>query len=160
MGTLSKYKGAPTHGSSFKDQPTITFLKAMQEALPYKAWIPISDSLRGETIDSNGEKCVTKLVQENAVLLFGRRGCCMCHVMKRLLLGLGVNPAVFDVDEEEEHVVIDELTTMGEGGKDGRPEFPLVYIGGILFGGLDKLMGAHISGELVPVLKKAGALWL
>jgi hypothetical protein len=29
-----------------------------------------------------------------------------------------------------------------------------------LFGGLDKLMAAHISGELVPILKEAGALWL
>jgi hypothetical protein len=25
---------------------------------------------------------------------------------------------------------------------------------------LDTLMAAHISGELVPILKEAGALWL
>jgi len=49
--------------------------------------------------------------------------------VKRLLQGLGVNPAVHEV-------------------------------AGKLLGGLDRLMAVHISGELVPILKKAGALWL
>jgi glutaredoxin-related protein len=38
--------------------------------------------------------------------------------------------------------------------------FPAVFIGGKLVGGLDRLMAMHIAGELVPVLKQAGALWL
>jgi hypothetical protein len=36
--------------------------------------------------------------------------------------------------------------------------FPAVFIGGRLVGGLDRLMAMHIAGELVPVLKQAGAL--
>jgi hypothetical protein len=29
-----------------------------------------------------------------------------------------------------------------------------------LFGGLERVMATHITGELVPILKDAGALWL
>ncbi|KAK1603155.1 hypothetical protein QYE76_017419 [Lolium multiflorum] len=35
---------------------------------------------------------------------------------------------------------------------------PVVFIGGKLVGGLERLMAKHIAGELVPVLKQAGAL--
>lgn len=94
---------------------------------------------------------------ENAVVVIGRRGCCMCHVVKRLLLGLGVNPPVMDVDEREEAAVIHELSgIVGYGGL----QFPAVFMRGKLFGGLERVMASHISGELVPILKEAGALWL
>ncbi|XP_010260343.1 PREDICTED: glutaredoxin-C9-like [Nelumbo nucifera] len=144
----------------------------MQQALPYRAWLPVgaSGSAIGraspavhmeEASSSLAGKSVKGMVSENAVIVFGKRGCCMCHVMKRLLLGLGVNPAVCEVDEADEVRVVEELATVGDGNKDhGRPQFPAVFIGGRLFGGLDRLMGAHISGDLIPVLKQAGALWL
>jgi len=106
---------------------------------------------------------VQRLASDNAVLVFSVTSCCMCHVVKRLFCGLGVNPAVFELDEEE-----------GEGGAGGgsdmekvlvrlvgkKPAVPAVFIGGELVGGLDRLMAVHISGELVPKLKQAGALWL
>lgn len=81
----------------------------------------------------------------------------MCLVVKRLLHGLGVNPAVLEIDEEREEEVMSELEKIS-----GREtiELPAVYIGGRLFGGLDRVMGTHISGELVPILKEVGALWL
>ncbi|KAF3790793.1 Glutaredoxin-C9 [Nymphaea thermarum] len=100
---------------------------------------------------------VRKLISENTVLVLGRRACCMCHVVKRLLLSLGVNPSVYDLPEEEEQQVEDELRSAFGDLKGG---LPLVFIGGRLLGGLDSLMAAHISGELVPILKQAGALWL
>ncbi|KAK9092742.1 hypothetical protein Syun_027653 [Stephania yunnanensis] len=132
----------------------------MQEALPYRSWpvtTPIGrSSLLSKLVRSNGGG-VKEIVGENAVLVIGRKGCCMSHVMKRLLLGLGVNPTVCEVEEEEEEAVVEELTVVGDGG---RPQFPVVYIGGRLFGGLDRLMGAHITGELIPLLKQAGGLWL
>ncbi|KAE8723020.1 Monothiol glutaredoxin-S13 [Hibiscus syriacus] len=99
-----------------------------------------------------------KLVEENAVVVFGRRGCCMCHVVMRLLLGHGVNPLVFEVDEgKEEAVAVNELSRFDGGAG---IQFPAVFVGGKLFGGLDRVMSTHISGELVPILKDAGALWL
>ncbi|CAN1123572.1 GRXC9 [Linum perenne] len=76
----------------------------------------------------------------------------MTHVVKRLLLCIGVNPPVFEVDDENETRVLKELAAA--------VQLPAVFIGGKLFGGLDKVMSSHITGELVPVLKQAGALWL
>ncbi|KAI4342999.1 hypothetical protein MLD38_027552 [Melastoma candidum] len=109
---------------------------------------------------------VRKAVEENPVIVIGRRGCCMCHVAYRLLLGIGVNPAVHEVGEAEEGDVVGrlrEMTVSGDEVDRGAPseiQFPAVFVGGRLFGGLDKVMTCHISGELEPVLRKAGALWL
>ncbi|RRT64024.1 hypothetical protein BHE74_00053102 [Ensete ventricosum] len=82
-----------------------------------------------------------RMVAENPVVVVGRRGCCMCHVARRLLLGLGVNPALCELGEEEDIL-------------------PVVFVGGRLLGGIDRLVAVHITGELVPILKDAGALWL
>ncbi|CAN1841395.1 GRXC9 [Linum perenne] len=81
----------------------------------------------------------------------------MTQVVKGLLLCLGVNPPVFEVDEDVDEVkVLKELqTTVGE-----IVQLPAVFVGGKLLGGLDKVMASHITGELVPILKQAGALWL
>lgn len=100
------------------------------------------------------------MVSENAVIVFGRRGCCMSHVVKRLLLGHGVNPVVFEVDEDGEAAVVDELSNITGEAKEGGLKFPVVFVGGKVFGGLERVMASHISGELVPILKEAGALWL
>ncbi|XP_059663209.1 glutaredoxin-C9-like [Cornus florida] len=147
----------------------------MQEALPYKMWLPsptpnsngilqlmnYNDTKTGnstEVIEGSNDH-VKKMLSDNAVIVFGMRGCCMSHVVKRLLQGLGVNPAVYEVDEEDEASVVHKLEdTIGAG--DSRLQFPAVYIGGRLFGGLDRIMATHITGELTPVLKEAGALWL
>ncbi|VVA89869.1 unnamed protein product [Arabis nemorensis] len=97
---------------------------------------------------------------ENAVVVFARRGCCMGHVAKRLLLTHGVNPLVVEVDEEdhnnEDNIIISEL---GE-TVINKEKLPVLFIGGKLFGGLENLMAAHINGDLVPTLRQAGALWL
>ncbi|CDY15662.1 BnaA07g08330D [Brassica napus] len=115
--------------------------------------IPAAESLRPLPLRTQGnDESVRMLVEENAVMVIGRKGCCMCIVVKRLLFGLGVNPAVLEIDEKREKI----------GAKDGRETvmLPAVYIGGVLFGGLDRVMATHISGELVPILKEVGALWL
>ncbi|RLM94117.1 Monothiol glutaredoxin-S5 [Panicum miliaceum] len=104
--------------------------------------------------DDGGRAEVERAVAESPVLVVGRRGCCLSHVVKRLLQGLGVNPAV--------HEVADEAALAGvvpAGGAEAAA-LPAVFVGGKLLGGLDRLMAVHISGELVPILKKAGALWL
>ncbi|PKA59107.1 Monothiol glutaredoxin-S5 [Apostasia shenzhenica] len=109
------------------------------------------------------EDRIAKAVAENPVVVVGRRGCCMVHVMRRLLQGQGVNPAVCDVGGGDGDG--DEAAAIGgiSGGWVGEvPEvqLPAVFIGGRLVGGIDRLMAVHISGELVPILKDAGALWL
>ncbi|MED6157237.1 Glutaredoxin-C9 [Stylosanthes scabra] len=103
---------------------------------------------------------VFKLVSDTAVIIMGKRGCCMCHVVLKLLQGHGVNPPVYEFDDDREAMMAAALsgTVVGSGAK--VVEFPMVFMGGKLFGGLDRVMAAHISGELVPILKQAGALWL
>ncbi|XP_055808606.1 glutaredoxin-C9-like [Solanum dulcamara] len=149
----------------------------MQEALPYKSWnfIPTnpttlnkSSSLINQINYSKGN--FKKMVTENAVIVFRRRGCCMSHVIKCLLQCLGANPFMYDIEEKYENEAIVELEDIGKiVGRGDREDdrslslplpLPAVFIGGELFGGLDRIMAAHISGELCPVLKNAGALWL
>ncbi|OIV99191.1 hypothetical protein TanjilG_19687 [Lupinus angustifolius] len=101
---------------------------------------------------------IPNMVSENAVIVFARRGCCMSHVVKSLLHGLGVNPAVHEVEENDEVSVVRELEIIAN--DKGKVQFPVMFVDGKLFGGLDRLMATHISGELVPILKDAGALWL
>ncbi|XP_068321400.1 glutaredoxin-C9-like [Pyrus communis] len=133
------------------------------QTIPYGTWIP--GSRAGHATPSSREQhlaaaSVQKLVSENAVTVVGRRGCCMCHVVKRLLLGHGVNPTVFEVDEEDETGVVAELRRLIGADQEDWSQFPVVFVGGKLFGGLERVMATHITGELVPVLKQAGALWL
>ncbi|KAI4333908.1 hypothetical protein L6164_018660 [Bauhinia variegata] len=155
----------------------------MQQAIPYRSWQPLHtptptahfspQSFITQTIGSSSsatskglakgatDKMVLNMVSEKALIVFARRGCCMSHVVKRLLLGLGVNPAVYEVDEKDEVGVVRELEAIGANDeKPGKVQFPAVFIGGRFFGGLDRLMATHISGELIPILKEARALWL
>ncbi|RCV26657.1 hypothetical protein SEVIR_5G266800v4 [Setaria viridis] len=105
--------------------------------------------------DGGGRAEVERAVAESPVLVVGRRGCCLSHVVKRLLQGLGVNPAVHEVADE---AALAGVVPAGAGAE--AAALPAVFVGGKLLGGLDRLMAVHISGELVPILKKAGALWL
>ncbi|NP_001274395.1 glutaredoxin [Cucumis sativus] len=131
----------------------------MHQAIPYRTWIPAAASSSCKAHEPSGDG-VEKLVSKNAVVVLARRGCCMSHVLKLLLLGHGANPAVVVVGEEDEVDTAGEIGKFASGGGDGRVQFPVVFIGGKMFGGLEKVMAAHISGELVPALKDAGALWL
>ncbi|KAK4770177.1 hypothetical protein SAY87_030709 [Trapa incisa] len=144
----------------------------MQQAISYQPWPPVhpTDAVlpvvgrRRQASPSEGDDGVLGVVKENAVVVLGRRGCCMIHVANRLLLALGVNPVVYEVGESDEEVkrTMEDLQEgiSGEKGAGGEVQLPAVFIGGRLFGGLDRIMTTHITGELVPVLKEAGALWL
>ncbi|KAI4341110.1 hypothetical protein MLD38_025872 [Melastoma candidum] len=128
------------------------------EFLPTRPSTPFSDS---SAFPADAADDIQRLVKENAVIVFGKRGCCMIHVVKRLLLCLGVNPAVHEIGEGEESAVFQELGRVPNGGAStGEVQFPAVFIGGKHFGGLDRVMATHITGELVPLLKEARALWL
>lgn len=127
----------------------------MHKHLPFPSTVD-PDKDEEEEEPRNGMR---KVVSENAVVIFAKKGCCMCHVAKLLLHGHGVNPAVVNVDEQNEARLGADLAEMiGEDGSSR--QFPVVFVGGELMGGLEEIMGAHISGELVPKLRQARALWL
>ncbi|KAL0910219.1 hypothetical protein M5K25_021176 [Dendrobium thyrsiflorum] len=100
---------------------------------------------------------VNWLVSQKPVVIFSLSSCCMCHTVKSLFVDLGVNVDLHELDEEpqgrEMQMALAKLT--------GRnPPVPAVFIGGRLIGSTDKVMSLHLGGNLVRLLRDAGALWL
>ncbi|XP_076900966.1 glutaredoxin-C6-like [Bidens hawaiensis] len=106
-------------------------------------------------ISESTEMRIQRLITENPVIIFSRSACCMCHVMKRLLTSLGVHPTVIELEE-------DEIGALSESQQDdgGETVAPAVFIGGERIGGLESLVGLHLSGHLVPKLVEVGVLVL
>ncbi|XP_062104573.1 glutaredoxin-C7-like [Humulus lupulus] len=101
---------------------------------------------------------IERLASDNAVVIFSMSSCCMCHAIKRLFCGMGVNPTVHELDlhptGSDLHSAL--VTLLGSSSS----ALPVVFIGGKLVGAMDRVMASHINGTLVPLLKEAGALWL
>ncbi|KAJ4767926.1 Glutaredoxin family protein [Rhynchospora pubera] len=103
---------------------------------------------RALTIDAGEEtpeSRIGRLIREHPVVIFARPGCCMCHVMKQLLAAVGSHPSVIEVEEGEIRVF--ESTGM-----------PALFVGGTPVGGIEGLMGLHLSGRLVPRLRELGVM--
>ncbi|KAL6573219.1 Glutaredoxin-C5 [Orobanche minor] len=117
-----------------------------------------SSAIHGDSSVADPLERVVRLASGSAVLIFTLSTCCMCHAVKRLFCGMGVSPTVYELDQDP------------RGGRDieralsqligGGSAVPVVFIGGKLVGSMDRVMAAHITGNLVPLLKEAGALWL
>ncbi|GER32099.1 glutaredoxin [Striga asiatica] len=90
---------------------------------------------------------IRRLISENPVIVFSRAGCCMCHVMRRLLAAVGAHPTVIELGEDEIAAVC---------GGEFAP--PALYVGGACVGGLESMVALHLSNGLVPKLLQAGAL--
>ncbi|GER47335.1 glutaredoxin family protein [Striga asiatica] len=103
---------------------------------------------------------VVKLASGSAVVIFSLSTCCMCHAVKRLFCGMGVNPTVYELDEDPRAGKDIERALSQLLGSGADSAVPVVFIGGKLIGSMDRVMAAHIGGNLVPLLKEAGALWL
>ncbi|KAI3944241.1 hypothetical protein MKW98_016471 [Papaver atlanticum] len=103
-------------------------------------------------VEESTEKRIERLIRENQVIIFSKRSCCMCHVMKRLLYTLGANPTVIELEENELKSSLPATQNSGGGGGG-----PVVYVGGRRVGGLESLMALHLSGELVLKLREVGA---
>ncbi|CAA2981185.1 glutaredoxin-C5-like [Olea europaea subsp. europaea] len=100
---------------------------------------------------------VVRLASGSAVVIFSLSTCCMCHAVKRLFCGMGVNPTVYELDLDPRGKELERalMRLLGDGSA-----VPVVFIGGKLVGAMDRVMASHINGTLVPLLKEAGALWL
>ncbi|TMW99463.1 hypothetical protein EJD97_002479 [Solanum chilense] len=106
-------------------------------------------------VTESTEMRIRRLISENPVVIFTRSGCCMCHVMKRLLLSaVSVHPTVIQLEEEE---IAALPAGAGDGAEDGG-EMPAMYIGGTRVGGFESLVALHLSGGLVPKLVEVGAI--
>ncbi|SPT16766.1 unnamed protein product [Triticum aestivum] len=105
---------------------------------------------------------VRRTVQERPVVVVGRPECCLAVVARHLLLRQGVNPTVLEVSYDADPAAL----VYALRSKDDNTKLvtdvalPVVFVGGRLLGGLDRLITMHIAEELVPLLRQAGALWL
>ncbi|KAL8522813.1 hypothetical protein ACS0TY_012957 [Phlomoides rotata] len=98
---------------------------------------------------------VERLTAEKPVVIFSKSGCCMCHTVKTLMSSFGADATIYDLDELPEGQQLEKVLV-----GDRRPSFPVVFIGRELVGGENKIMSLHVKGKLVPLLKKAKAIWI
>ncbi|KAM3282041.1 glutaredoxin-C7-like [Capsicum chacoense] len=112
-----------------------------------------------ETKSWNGylQEEIERMASKNAVVIFSKNTCCMCHAIKRLLCRIGVNPTVNECNEHNPTWQNALFSLLGNSSTSFLLGF---FIGGKLVGSMDGIMAAHINDILVPLLKKAGALWL
>ncbi|KAF5736953.1 monothiol glutaredoxin-S10 [Tripterygium wilfordii] len=99
---------------------------------------------------------VAKLASKNAVVIFSKSSCCMCHSIKRLFYEQGVSPAIYELDEESRGKEMEwALMRLG-----CNPPVPAVFIGGKFVGSANTIMTLQLNGSLKKLLKEAGAIWL
>ena len=115
-------------------------------------YVPARTSMVSDPLEK-----VARLASGSAVVVFSISSCCMCHAVKRLFCGMGVNPTVYELDHDPRGKEIEKALMRLLGSS---TSVPVVFIGGKLIGAMDRVMASHISGALVPLLKEAGALWL
>ncbi|XP_062203510.1 glutaredoxin-C15-like [Phragmites australis] len=100
---------------------------------------------------------VAKLSTEKAVVIFTWSECPMCHTVDRLFSDLGSCAAVHELDKDPRGREMERELVRRLGRS---PPVPAVFIGGNLVGSTDRVMSLHLAGQLVPMLKGAGAIWL
>ncbi|KAF8036088.1 hypothetical protein BT93_C1934 [Corymbia citriodora subsp. variegata] len=107
----------------------------------------------------SAETRIQRLISEHPVIIFSRSSCCMCHVMRKLLASIGVNPTVIELDDDEIAAIPTPAAAADAPGWRGGPSPPpAVFIGGSWVGGLEALVALHLSGHLVPRLAEVGVL--
>ncbi|CAK8540979.1 unnamed protein product [Lathyrus sativus] len=105
------------------------------------------------TMEEDEMERIMRLATQNAVVIFSISSTsCMCHAMKSLFSGMGVNAMVHELDQDHKPFM---MRLLGNS-----TSLPVVFIGGKLVGSMDTVLAFHINGSLVPLLKHAGALWL
>ncbi|KAJ8549527.1 hypothetical protein K7X08_033234 [Anisodus acutangulus] len=103
----------------------------------------------GESKNNNDTRMgVARLIAENAIVVVATHECSMCLVVKVLLRELGVNPTLYEVNEADKAIVLEELSRINEGGEGsegggGPKKLPAVYVGGKLLGGVKEVMNTH-----------------
>lgn len=102
------------------------------------------------------EEVVTGLVTDRPVVIFSKSTCAMSHTIKTLIRGFGANPTVYELDEIQNGLQIERaLQQMG-----CKPTVPAVFIGEQLIGGPNQIMTLQVKNQLVPLLIRAGAIWI
>ncbi|XP_062145237.1 monothiol glutaredoxin-S2-like [Alnus glutinosa] len=99
---------------------------------------------------------VVDLVADRPVVIFSRSSCCMSHTVESLLRSFGANPTVYQLDQVSNGRQIEqELRQLGS-----QQSLPAVFIGQVFIGGNREVNSLHLRNELLPLLKRARAIWV
>ncbi|CAL0332714.1 unnamed protein product [Lupinus luteus] len=110
-------------------------------------------------VHESTEARIQRLISEHPVIIFTQSSCCMCHVMKKLLATIGVNPTVIELDHNEIAALPNSGDTEHHTATTSAAicsRTPAVFMGGASIGGLESLVALHVSGHLVPKLVEVG----
>ncbi|RAL42123.1 unnamed protein product [Cuscuta campestris] len=110
---------------------------------------------------------VKSLAERKPVVIFsiGSR-CSMSHTIETLVAGFGGTVTVHELDvmpngkNLEWELMQGIWAAASWASRRKPPSLPAVFIGGEYVGGEGEIMCLHLKGELVPLLKKARAIWL
>ncbi|KAJ7008345.1 hypothetical protein NC653_007128 [Populus alba x Populus x berolinensis] len=92
---------------------------------------------------------VMGLASEKGVVIFSKSSCCLCYAVKILFQEIGVDPLVYEIDQDPEGREMERaLTRLG-----CNAPVPAVFIGGKLMGSTNEVMSLHLSGSLIQMLK-------
>lgn len=92
---------------------------------------------------------VMGLASEKGVVIFSKSSCCMCYAVKILFQGIGVEPLVYEIDQDTEGREMERaLMRLGCSAP-----VPAVFIGGKHMGSTNEIMSLHLSGTLIQMLK-------
>ncbi|GJN34830.1 hypothetical protein PR202_gb23528 [Eleusine coracana subsp. coracana] len=94
-------------------------------------------------------------MEEKAVVIFTKSQCSMSHAVTSLFSNYGVSAMVHELDKDPQGREMErELARLI-----GRlPAIPAVFVGGKLIGSTNRVMSLHLAGNLIPMLKAAGAI--
>ncbi|GAB5365001.1 hypothetical protein AAMO2058_001018600 [Amorphochlora amoebiformis] len=100
---------------------------------------------------------VQKLIQNSPALIFSIPGCAFSKKAKDLLKITGAKYTEVEIDKEQNKEMCKELMELTS-----RTSFPSIFVGKKFIGGCNDgfpgIIPLHNKGELIPMLRKAGAL--
>ncbi|KAF7847132.1 hypothetical protein BT93_L3334 [Corymbia citriodora subsp. variegata] len=95
-----------------------------------------------------------EIVSSAPVVVFSKTYCGYCQRVKHLFTQLGVSYKVIELDKESDGAVVQSALADWTGLR----TVPNVFIGGNHIGGCDLVTAKHQAGQLVPLLRSAGAV--
>ncbi|XP_030531372.2 glutaredoxin-like [Rhodamnia argentea] len=95
-----------------------------------------------------------EIVSSTSVVVFSKTYCGYCKRVKQLLTQLGASYKVIELDKESDGAVVQSALANWTGLR----TVPNVFIGGNHIGGCDSVTEKHQAGQLIPLLRSAGAV--
>ncbi|XP_019180193.1 PREDICTED: monothiol glutaredoxin-S10-like [Ipomoea nil] len=95
---------------------------------------------------------VAKAASQNKVVIFTKTSCCMCHSIKGLFYSQGINPMIYELDEDNCNGREMERALRRLGCN---PAVPAVFIRGRFVGTANTIMTLNLHGSLKNMLMDA-----